>query len=73
MLTAPEMAAPAENYVGKYLNESVFQHFVALFEDFVFELLRLWLSAYPGGIPNKDRKTVEPRDGHRCPRPGRDP
>lgn len=58
-LTAPEMAARAEGYVGRYLNESVFQHFVALFEDFLFDLLRLWLTAYPGGIPNKDRKPVD--------------
>ena len=58
-MTAPDMAARAEGYVGRYLNESVFQHFVALFEDFVFELLRLWLTAYPGGIPNKDKKTVD--------------
>ena len=58
ILTAAEMAARAENYVASYLAESVFQHFVALFEDFVFELLRLWLSAFPGGIPNKDQKPV---------------
>ena len=50
----------AVGYVsGGYLAESVFQHFVALFEDFVFEFLRLWLSAYPGGIPNKDQKPVK--------------
>jgi hypothetical protein len=53
------MAALAEGYVGRYLNESVFQHFIALFEDFVFEFLRLWLSAYPGGIPNKAKKQVD--------------
>ena len=32
---------------------------MALSEDFVFELLRHWLSAYPGGIPNKDQKRVD--------------
>ncbi len=58
-MTASEMAALAEGYVGRYLNESVFQHFIALFEDFVFELLRHWLSAYPGGIPNKAEKKVD--------------
>ena len=45
-------------YESVRLAESVLQHFVALFEDFVFELLRLWLSAYPGGIPKKDKKPV---------------
>ncbi len=44
---------------GGYLAESAFQHFIALLEDFVFELLRIWLSAYPGGIPNKDQKPVK--------------
>jgi hypothetical protein len=47
------------SYVATYLPESVFQHFVSLFEDFLFELLRLWLSAYPKGIPNKDKKPVD--------------
>ena len=46
------------SYLATYLAESVFQHFVSLFEDFVFELLRLWLSAFPAGIPNKDKKPV---------------
>jgi len=35
---------------------STFQHFVALFEDFVFALLRCWLAAYPGSL---SRKLVE--------------
>jgi len=56
---AAELPALARSYIKRYLAESVFQHFVALFEDFVFELLRLWLSTYPGGIPNKDRKPVD--------------
>jgi hypothetical protein len=45
--------------VAGYLAEAVFQHFVSLFEDFLFELLRLWLSAYPAGIPNTDKKSVD--------------
>ncbi|MGP0062791.1 MAG: hypothetical protein ACLQGP_04200 [Isosphaeraceae bacterium] len=49
----------ARSYVATYLAESAFQHFISLFEDFVFELLRLWLSAYPSGIPNKDKKPVD--------------
>jgi hypothetical protein len=49
------------HYESVRLAESVLQHFVALFEDFVFELLRLWLSSYPGGIPNKDKKQVTER------------
>ena len=58
VVQAAELPALARSYMTGYLAESVFQHFVALFEDFVFEFLRLWLSAYPGGIPNKDNKKV---------------
>ena len=35
---------------------STFQHFASLFEDFVFELLRCWLAAYPASL---SRKQVE--------------
>jgi hypothetical protein len=40
-------------YVTDYLMSSTFQHFVSLFEDFFFELLRDWLSAYPGSLSKK--------------------
>ena len=59
LVNASDLAALSRGYVAGYLSESVFQHFVSLFEDFVFELLRLWLSAYPAGIPHKDKKPVE--------------
>jgi len=59
VLTVADLIAPSRTYVTTYLAESVFQHFVSLFEDFLFELLRIWLSAYPAGIPNKDRKPVD--------------
>jgi hypothetical protein len=46
----------AEHYVADYLMSSTFQHFVSLFEDFFFELLRCWLAAYPASL---SRKQVE--------------
>jgi|SRR5665213_3150397 len=46
----------AQLYVDDYLTSSSFQHFVALFEDFIFELLRYWLAAYPASL---SRKQVE--------------
>jgi hypothetical protein len=46
----------AQLYVTDYLMSSTFQHFVALYEDFFFELLRLWLLAYPLSL---SRKQVE--------------
>jgi hypothetical protein len=59
VVDATELARLSPEYVTTYLAESVFQHFVSLFEDFIFELLRLWLSAHPAGIPNKDKKPVD--------------
>lgn len=43
----------AQLYVTDYLVSSTFQHFVSLFEDFFFELLRLWLAAYPASLSKK--------------------
>ncbi len=43
----------AQLYVTDYLMPSTFQHFVSLFEDFFFELLRSWLAAYPGSLSKK--------------------
>jgi hypothetical protein len=59
IVDATELARLSSGYVTTYLADAVFQHFVSLFEEFVFELLRLWLLAYPGGIPNKDKKPVD--------------
>ena len=46
----------AELYVADYLRSSTFQDFVSRFEDFFFQLLRLWLAAYPASL---SRKNVE--------------
>lgn len=43
----------ALHYVAEYLTGATFQHFVSLFEDFVFDLLRHWLAAYPGSLAKK--------------------
>lgn len=40
-------------YINDYLTTASFQHFVSLFEDFFFDLLRLWLAAYPGSLLRK--------------------
>src|SRR5688572_27013734 len=40
----------AQQYITDYLASSTFQHFVSLFEDYFFELLRAWLAAYPGSL-----------------------
>ncbi len=43
----------AQLYVTDYLMSSTFQHFVSLFEDFFFGLLRCWLAAYPASLSKK--------------------
>ncbi len=43
----------AQLYVTDYLMSFTFQHFVSLFEEFVFDLLRHWLVAHPGGLSKK--------------------
>jgi len=43
----------AQLYVTDYLMSSTFQHFVSLFEDFFFDLLRTWLAVYPGSLSKK--------------------
>jgi hypothetical protein len=42
-----------DRYVLGYLAPYTFQHFVSLFEAFVFDLLRLWLVAYPGSLSKR--------------------
>jgi hypothetical protein len=42
-----------QQYEPGYLASATFQHFVSLFEDFFFDLLRLWLAAYPGSLSKK--------------------
>jgi hypothetical protein len=42
--------------VTGYLASATFQHFVTLFEDFVFDLLRAWLNAYPQTLSKRELK-----------------
>ena len=48
-----ELPDLAQKYVTGYLATATFQHFVSLFEDFVFDFLRAWLIEYPGGLSGK--------------------
>jgi hypothetical protein len=40
-------------YIANYLTSATFQRFVSIFEDFFFDLLRLWLAAYPASLSRK--------------------
>ena len=49
-----ELTEKAQAYVTKYLAEATFQQFVSIFENFFFDLLRLWLLAYPRSLADKE-------------------
>jgi hypothetical protein len=51
---AAQLAAKAQGYVAEYLAEATFQQFVSVFENFFFDLLRLWLKAYPQSLGDKE-------------------
>jgi hypothetical protein len=58
--TQADLAGKARGYVAGQLAEATFQQFISIFEDFFFELLRLWLVAYPQNLIGKkvDFQTV---------------
>lgn len=45
-----ELAGLAQTYVTGYLASATFQHFVSLFERFIFDFLQAWLTEYPGSL-----------------------
>jgi hypothetical protein len=48
-----DLSGKARGYVAGQLAEATFQQFVSVFEDFFFDLLRLWLLAYPQALGSK--------------------
>lgn len=60
-----ELPGLAQEYVTGYLVSATFQHFVSLFERFVFDLLRVWLTEYPSSLSGsqlKFRTVLEAKD-----------
>ena len=53
--TQADLAVKSRGYVTGQLAEATFQQFISIFEYFCFDLLRLWLTAYPQSL---GRKTV---------------
>jgi hypothetical protein len=58
--TQTDLLRKALGYMKEQLAEATFQQFMAIFESFFFDLLRLWLLAYPQSLFGKkvDFKTV---------------
>lgn len=51
-----ELAGLSQGYVTGYLASATFQDFVSLFERFVFDLLRIWLTEHPRSLSGKQVK-----------------
>ena len=51
--TQAELAGRSRGYVAEQLTEATFQQFIAIFENWFFDLLRLWLTAYPKTLSGK--------------------
>jgi hypothetical protein len=51
--THVELAAKSRGYVAEQLAEATFQQFIAIFENFFFDLVRLWLTAYPKNLSGR--------------------
>jgi hypothetical protein len=51
--TQTELAVKAQGYVAEQLAEATFQQFISIFENFFFDLLRLWLITYPQSLIGK--------------------
>jgi hypothetical protein len=49
-----ELPKLAQRYIAEYLAPATFQHFVSLFEDFIFDFLRAWLIQYPESLSRKE-------------------
>jgi hypothetical protein len=48
-----ELVRKSTGYVAEQLAQSTFQQFLAIFEGFLFDLLRLWLTEYPQSLLGK--------------------
>ena len=52
-ITQAALAANAPRYVAEHLAQATFQQFVSVFENYILDLLRLWLAAYPRSMNKK--------------------
>ena len=51
--THADLVNKSAGYVALQLPEATFQQFIAIFESFFFDFLRLWLTAYPQSLGKK--------------------
>jgi hypothetical protein len=51
--TQVELAGKSRGYVAEQLAEATFQQFISIFENYFFDLVRLWLTTYPKSLSGK--------------------
>ncbi|HEX4792371.1 MAG TPA: hypothetical protein VH370_01180 [Humisphaera sp.] len=51
--TQADLAGKSRGYVAEQLAEATFQQFISIFENFFFDILRLWLMSYPHSLGGK--------------------
>jgi hypothetical protein len=51
--THVELAGKSRGYVAEQLAEATFQQFISIFENYFFDLVRLWLISYPKSLSGK--------------------
>jgi hypothetical protein len=51
--THANVLGKSQGYMAKELAEATFQQFISIFESYVFDLLHLWLMAYPQNLTSK--------------------
>jgi len=51
--TQADLATKLGGYIAEQLTEATFQQFISIFENFFFDLLRLWLMAFPQSLVGK--------------------
>jgi hypothetical protein len=51
--THVELAGKSRGYVAEQLAEATFQQFISIFENYFFDLVRLWLTTYPKSLSGK--------------------
>ena len=51
--TQNDLLQKSQGYLENQLTEATFQQFLAIFENFYFDLVRLWLTAYPESLGKK--------------------
>src|SRR5262249_21878400 len=58
--TQADLARKSYGYVTDQLAEATFQQFISIFENYIFDLLRSWLLAYPRNLVGKqvDFRTI---------------